>query len=131
MEHNGHKVIALNNKPYFMKGVLDQGYYQPGLYTPESYEDYIKDIQLVKSLGFNTIRKHIKIEAPRWYYECDRLGVLVWQDFINGGGEYKFSTIAYPMIQNIVFLLEKIKNIEIFLSKSSSIQLNTYIMFHP
>lgn len=101
MIHNGHIVLALNNKPYFMKGVLDQGYWKPGLYTPESYQDYINDIQLAKSLGFNTIRKHIKIEAPRWYYECDRLGILVWQDFINGGGQYKFSTIAFPVITNI------------------------------
>ena len=101
IEQNGHKVIALNNKPFFMKGVLDQGYWKKGLYTPESYDDYIKDIQLAKSLGFNTIRKHIKIEAPRWYFECDRLGILVWQDFINGGGHYKFSTIAFPLITGI------------------------------
>ena len=84
-----------------MKGVLDQGYYQDGLYTPNSYEEYIRDIELTKSLGFNTIRKHIKIEMPRWYYECDKRGVLVWQDFINGGGEYKFSTIAFPLITGI------------------------------
>ena len=98
MMHNGHLVLALNNKPYFMNGVLDQGYYKDGLYTPNSYEEYINDIELVKSLGFNTIRKHIKIEMPRWYYECDKRGVLVWQDFINGGGQYKFSTIAFPLI---------------------------------
>ena len=101
IEHNRHLVLALNNKPYFMNGVLDQGYYKNGLYTPESYEEYIKDIELVKSLGFNTIRKHIKIEMPRWYYECDKRGVLVWQDFINGGGKYKFSTIAFPLITGI------------------------------
>ena len=101
IEHNGHKVTALNNKPYFMKGILDQGYYKKGLYTPESYNDYIKDIKLVKELGFNTIRKHIKIEAPRWYYECDRLGILVWQDFINGGEKYKASTVMFPLITNI------------------------------
>ena len=101
VEHDKHKVIALNNKPYFMKGVLDQGYWKKGLYTPESYDDYIKDIELVKSLGFNTIRKHIKIEAPRFYYECDRLGVLVWQDFINGGGHYKLPTIVLPLITGI------------------------------
>lgn len=101
IEHNGHKVLALNNKPYFMKGVLDQGYYKNGLYTPESYDDYIQDIELCKALGFNTIRKHIKIEAPRWYYECDRLGMLVWQDFINGGGKYKFKTIAFPLITGV------------------------------
>ena len=98
MMHNGHLVLALNNKPYFMNGVLDQGYYKKGLYTPESYDEYIKDIELVKSLGFNTIRKHIKIEMPRWYFECDKRGILVWQDFINGGGKYKFSTIAFPLI---------------------------------
>lgn len=101
IEHNGHKVIALNNKPYFMNGVLDQGYYKNGLYTPDSYEEYINDIELVKSLGFNTIRKHIKIEMPRFYYECDKRGVIVWQDFINGGGKYKFPTIAFPLITGI------------------------------
>ena len=101
MMHDGHIVLALNNKPYFMNGILDQGYYKNGLYTPEKYEDYIIDIELVKSLGFNTIRKHIKIEMPRWYYECDKRGVLVWQDFINGGGKYKFSTIAFPLITGI------------------------------
>ena len=101
VEHNGHKVIALNNKPYFMKGVLDQGYYKDGLYTPNSYEAYEKDIKLVKELGFNTIRKHIKIEAPYWYYLCDKLGLLVWQDFVNGGETYKFSTIAFPLITGI------------------------------
>ena len=98
MEYNGHKVIALNNKPYFMKGVLDQGYYKDGLYTPNSYNAYEQDITLVKELGFNTIRKHIKIESPYWYYLCDKLGLLVWQDFINGGTDYKFSTIAFPLI---------------------------------
>ena len=98
MMYNGHKVIALNNKPYFMKGVLDQGYYKGGLYTPESYQDYVSDLGLIKSLGFNTVRKHIKIEMPRWYYECDRMGLLVWQDFINGGGKYKASIVLKPLI---------------------------------
>ena len=101
MMYNNHLVIALNNKPYFMNGVLDQGYYKNGLYTPENYDEYIKDIELVKSLGFNTIRKHIKIEMPRWYYECDKRGVLVWQDFVNGGGKYKFHTIAFPLLTDI------------------------------
>ena len=101
MMHNGHRVISLNNKPYFMKGVLDQGYYKRGLYTPEDYQNYIDDIKLVKALGFNTIRKHIKIEAPRWYYECDRLGILVWQDFINGGGRYSLPVITLPLITGV------------------------------
>ena len=81
-----------------MKGVLDQGYYKETLLTPPSYDYYIKDIELAKSLGFNTIRKHIKIEIPRWYYECDKRGIIVWQDFVNGGENYKLSTIIFPLI---------------------------------
>ena len=100
-DENNIPRLALNNKPLFMKGVLDQGYYQKGLLTPPSYEDYIKDIELVKALGFNMIRKHIKIEIPRWYYECDKRGVIVWQDFVNGGSKYHFSTIAFPLIFGI------------------------------
>ena len=99
-DEQGHYRLALNNKPLFMKGVLDQGYYKDGLLTPNSYDDYVKDIELVKSLGFNTIRKHIKIEIPRWYFECDKRGIIVWQDFVNGGENYKFSTIAFPLITN-------------------------------
>ena len=90
-------VIALNNKPYFMKGVLDQGYYQDGLLTPNSDEDYINDINLIKSLGFNVSRKHIKIESLRWYYHCDRLGLLVWQDFVNGCTKYDFWLNQVPL----------------------------------
>ncbi len=100
-DENNIPRLALNNKPIFMKGVLDQGYYQKGLLTPPSYDDYIKDIELVKSLGFNMIRKHIKIEIPRWYYECDTRGMIVWQDFVNGGNKYHFSTIAFPLIFGI------------------------------
>ena len=101
IKHNNHLVLGLNNTPIFMKGVLDQGYYKDGLYTPKNYEEYIKDIDLAKSLGFNMIRKHIKIEMPRWYYECDKRGMLVFQDFVNGGGQYKFSTIAFPLITGV------------------------------
>lgn len=90
--------LGLNNKPYFMKGVLDQGYYHDGLLTPSSYDSYVKDVKFVKSLGFNMIRKHIKIEIPRWYYECDKQGIIVWQDFVNGGEKYKLSTIVFPLI---------------------------------
>lgn len=89
--------IALNNEPYFMKGVLDQGYYQDGLLTPNSDEDYINDIKLIKSLGFNVSRKHIKIESLRWYYHCDRLGLLVWQDFVNGCTKYDFWLNQVPL----------------------------------
>ena len=94
---DGMLVIALNNKEYFMKGVLDQGYYQDGLLTPNSDEDYINDINLIKSLGFNVSRKHIKIESMRWYYHCDRLGLLVWQDFVNGCTKYNFWLNQVPL----------------------------------
>ncbi|MBQ6731424.1 MAG: glycoside hydrolase family 2 [Bacilli bacterium] len=93
----GKLVIALNNKEYFMKGVLDQGYYQDGLLTPNSDEDYINDINLIKALGFNVSRKHIKIESLRWYYHCDRLGLLVWQDFVNGCTKYNFWLNQVPL----------------------------------
>ena len=97
-DEQGITRLGLNNKPYFMKGVLDQGYYQDGLLTPPNYDAYIEDISFVKQMGFNMIRKHIKIEIPRWYYECDKQGIIVWQDFVNGGETYKFLTIAAPLI---------------------------------
>ncbi|MFA6801156.1 MAG: sugar-binding domain-containing protein [Acholeplasmataceae bacterium] len=74
----------LNNEPYFLSGVLDQGYYPDGLLTPPSDMAMIYDIQTMKDLGFNLLRKHIKIEPLRWYYHCDRIGMIVWQDMING-----------------------------------------------
>jgi len=93
-DESGYSRLALNNDIYFHIGVLDQGYYHDGIYTPKSDEEMVKDIKLVKRLGFNMIRKHIKIEPLRWYYHCDRLGLLVWQDMVNGGGKYKFGTVA-------------------------------------
>lgn len=97
IKEKGVKRTSLNNKPYFIKGVLDQGYYKNGLLTPENDEDYIKDIKLTKDLGFNTSRKHIKIESLRWYYHCDRLGLLVWQDFVNGCTKYDFWLNQVPL----------------------------------
>ena len=85
MEHEGNRVLALNNRPYFQHGLLDQGYWSDGLYTPPSDEAMIWDIQTMKDLGFNMLRKHIKIEPLRWYYHCDRLGMIVWQDMVSGG----------------------------------------------
>ncbi len=84
-EVDGKKVLALNDKPVFMSGVLDQGYWSDGLYTPASDEAMIYDIRKMKECGFNMLRKHIKIEPLRWYYHCDRLGMLVWQDLVSGG----------------------------------------------
>lgn len=96
-DSNGNKVLYLNGKPYFHHGVLDQGYYYPGLYTPSSEEEMVEDIKRIKALGFNTLRKHIKVEPLRWYYHCDKLGMLVWQDMLTGGGHYKFPVISFPL----------------------------------
>ncbi len=85
---DGKKVFALNNKAYLMKGVLDQGYFPDGGLTAPSDKAMIDDISLMKSMGFNMLRKHIKIEPARWYYHCDKLGILVVQDFVNNGGYY-------------------------------------------
>ena len=86
--NGGRKVFTLNGKPIFHHGLLDQGYWSDGLYTPPSDEAMVWEITRLKQLGFNMLRKHIKIEPMRWYYHCDRLGMLVWQDFVSGGGPY-------------------------------------------
>ena len=90
--------LFLNNEPYFHSGVLDQGYWPDGLYTAPSDEAMVYDISLMKSMGFNMLRKHIKIEPLRWYYHCDRLGMLVWQDMVNGGGVYRKDVISLPLV---------------------------------
>ena len=87
--------ICLNHKVQFQKGVLDQGYWPDGLYTAPSDEAFIFDIQSMKDTGFNMMRKHIKIEPQRWYYHCDRMGMVVWQDMVNGGGKYKPWFVTY------------------------------------
>ena len=80
--------VHLNGAPYFVRGVLDQGYWPDGLLTAPSDDALVYDIEAMKSAGFNTLRKHIKIESERWYYHCDRLGMLVWQDCVSGGSAY-------------------------------------------
>lgn len=88
-EWGGIPRLCLNGKPYFFHGLLDQGYWSDGLYTPAGPEAFEKDILSMKSLGFNTLRKHIKIEPDRFYYDCDRLGMIVFQDMVNSG-DYRF-----------------------------------------
>lgn len=95
VDNHGIPRIQLNNMDYFQNGVLDQGYWPDGLYTAPSDEAMIFDIEKAKELGFNMIRKHIKIEPLRWYYHCDRLGMLVWQDMVNGGEAYKMLYVSY------------------------------------
>ena len=97
-DENGVPRLLLNGKSYFHNGLLDQGYWSDGLYTAPSDEAMIHDIAEMKRLGFNMLRKHIKVEPLRWYYHCDRLGMLVWQDMVSGGGEYRFSTISFPLV---------------------------------
>ncbi len=87
--------FTLNGKPILLNGLLDQGYWPEGLYTPPSEEALIRDIQTMKDMGFNLLRKHIKIEPQRWYYHCDRLGMIVWQDMVNGGGKYADWFVTY------------------------------------
>ena len=77
--------FCLNNKPLFLYGPLDQGYWPDGLYTPPTDEALQWDIQLIKNAGFNMLRKHIKVEPARYYYHCDRAGLIIWQDMVSGG----------------------------------------------
>jgi len=90
----GTSRLMLNNAPCFHNGLLDQGYWPDGLLTAPSDEALLYDIQTCKALGFNMLRKHIKIEPLRWYYHCDREGMLVWQDMVNGGSRYNFGVIG-------------------------------------
>ena len=99
VDENGIKRLTLNGKPYFFNGVLDQGYWSDGMLTYPCDKAVEDELSLLKNMGFNTIRKHIKIEPMRWYYHCDKLGLIVWQDFVNGGGNYKFTHVAaFPFL---------------------------------
>lgn len=82
-DSKGIERIMLNNKPYFNLGTLDQGFWPEGLYTAPTDEALAWDIKAIKAMGFNTIRKHIKVEPARWYYHADKIGMLVWQDMVN------------------------------------------------
>ncbi len=93
-DDNGILRFMLNNKPYFHNGLLDQGYWPEGLYTAPTDEALRYDIVKMKELGFNMIRKHIKVEPARWYYHCDKIGMLVWQDMVNGGSGYHMKFIC-------------------------------------
>ena len=82
--------LCLNGKPYFFHGLLDQGYWPDGIYTPADPSCYAEDILAMKALGYNTLRKHIKVEPEEFYYQCDRLGMIVFQDLVNNG-DYSFA----------------------------------------
>jgi len=81
----GQRYICLNGKPYFFHGLLDQGYFSDGIYTPATPRGYVWDIENMKKLGFNVLRKHIKVEPDLFYYYCDKMGMIVFQDMMNAG----------------------------------------------
>ena len=83
-DEKGFTRLMLNNKPYFQFGPLDQGFWPDGIYTAPTDEALRYDIEMTKKLGFNLARKHVKVEPDRWYYWCDKLGLLVWQDMPSG-----------------------------------------------
>lgn len=107
--YEGYNRLFLNNEPYFQKGLLDQGYWSDGGMTPPTDEAMIYDIAKMKDLGFNMLRKHIKAESARWYYHCDRLGMLVWQDMISGGKA--LNTFHAGVLPNVYGVLNPIVNL--------------------
>ena len=92
----GFTRLMLNNQPYFQFGPLDQGFWPDGIYTAPTDEALRSDIEMTKKLGFNLARKHVKVEPDRWYYWCDKLGLLVWQDMPSGD---KYISPRQPDIQ--------------------------------
>lgn len=90
--------VCLNGKPIFMHGVLDQGYFMDGIYLPKEEEEYEKDVLRMKDLGYNMLRKHIKVEPEAFYFACDRLGMLVMQDMVNNGSYSWLFDTAFPNI---------------------------------
>lgn len=94
----GARRVCLNGEPIFMHGVLDQGYFSDGIYLPANQQEYEKDILRMKDLGFNMLRKHIKVEPEAFYYYCDKHGMLVMQDMVNNGGYSFILDTALPTI---------------------------------
>lgn len=97
-DRRGVPRLHLNGSPVFQLGVLDQGYWPDGLYTPPADEALVHDIATMRELGYTMLRQHIKIAPLRWYHHCDRLGMLVWQDFVNGGTHYRPEVITAPVL---------------------------------
>lgn len=95
---NGQAYIFLNGKPMFFHGLLDQGYYSDGIYLPATPEGYRFDILTMKKLGFNMLRKHIKIEPDLFYYYCDKYGMIVFQDMINSGKYHYWLDTVLPTL---------------------------------
>lgn len=101
-----NNLFFLNGKKYFIHGILDQGYFPEGIYTPSSYRSYKDDILIMKKLGFNCLRKHVKIEPLIFYHYCDKYGMLVFQDFVNIG--------KYSFVNDTFFPTLGLKNVPLF-----------------
>ena len=97
-KRNKKPYLCLNGEPYFFHGLLDQGYFSDGIYLPATPTGYIWDIQNMKQLGFNMLRKHIKIEPDLFYYYCDKYGMIVFQDMVNSGKYHYFIDTVLPTI---------------------------------
>lgn len=97
-KENGISRLCLNEKPFFFHGLLDQGYWPDGICTPPDPSCFAEDILAMKELGFNTLRKHIKLEHEQFYYDCDRLGMIVFQDMVNNGPYSFFRDTLLPTI---------------------------------
>ncbi|MBP5164115.1 MAG: hypothetical protein ILP08_01635 [Lachnospiraceae bacterium] len=98
-EVRGLPRVMLNNEPVFLNGVLDQGYFDDGIYVPERFSYYDRDIKNMKALGFNMLRKHLKVEPEYFYAACDRLGMLVMQDMVQNGNYNFFLDTLLPYFQ--------------------------------
>ncbi|MBQ2700544.1 MAG: glycoside hydrolase family 2 [Clostridia bacterium] len=97
-DQKGVNRLCLNGKPVFLNGVLDQGYFPQGIFLPEDPQEFERDVLRMKELGFNLLRKHIKVEPEIFYHACDRLGMLVMQDMVNNGGYNFILDTALPTI---------------------------------
>ena len=120
--------FCLNDKPILLNGLLDQGYWPEGLYTPPSDAAVERELSEVKALGYNLLRKHAKIEPQRWYYHCDKLGLVVWQDMVNGGSKYNLWFVTYltNVLQPLVRRLPDAEPLWGLLSRGKASSRETY-----
>jgi hypothetical protein len=100
-DEHGHPRLTLNGRMLFQYGVLDQGYWPDGLYTAPTDDALRSDVELARRLGYNMIRKHMKVEPLRWYYHCDRLGMIVWQDMPSGGDTRNQTWLGFLAIAGV------------------------------
>ncbi len=123
----GVQRVCLNGKPVFMHGVLDQGYFQDGIFLPKEECEYEKDVLRMKELGFNMLRKHIKIEPECFYYYCDKHGMLVVQDMVNSGG---YSFIRDTVLPTFGFDKKNDKRIPFGVNKKEELLRRSFFEMH-